>query len=322
MKRALTGIRPSGSVHIGNYLGMIKPALDLQKDYQCLYFLADLHAFTTVRDPLALKKDTLDQVAVWIALGLDYKKNILYRQSDIAEVTELAWYLACHTGMGFVEKAHAYKDAAAKNKEVNVGVFYYPILMAADILMYDADIVPVGKDQKQHVEMARDMAGSINATYGEGILKLPEVLIKEEVMTIPGLDGQKMSKSYNNILELMIPEKQLRKKIMTLTTDSTPLEEPKSMKNTLLGQYFNLFATNEGFNELEKKLKAGNYGWGNAKQDLFEVINNHIKPFRTKYDEIREDEKFLKSVLLEGQEKAKAISTPILNRVRTALGVN
>lgn len=321
MKRALTGIKTTGSIHIANYLGAIKPAIELQEEYECLYFLADLHSFTTVRNPEELKRDTLDQVAIWIASGLNHKKNLLYRQSDVSHVTELAWYLACHTGVGFMEKAHAYKDACAKNKDVNVGLFYYPILMAADILLFDADVVPVGKDQKQHVEMARDMAGSINAIYGEGILKLPEVKIKEDVMTIPGLDGQKMSKSYNNTIELMLPEKKLRKKIMSLTTDSTGLEEAKSMKDTTFGNFYNLFGTKDQFNDLEKRLNAGGLGWGHAKEELFEIINIQITPLREKYEEIRKDEAFLKEVLANGKNRALEISNKTLNRVRTALGV-
>ncbi len=323
MKRALTGIRTSGDIHIGNYLGAIKPALKLQNDYQCLYFLADLHSLTSQKDALLLQKSIYDQVALWIALGLDYKKHLLYRQSDLPNV-ELSWYLSCVTGVGFLEKAHAYKDSRAKNKDVNVGVFYYPILMAADILLYSPDVVPVGKDQKQHVEMARDIAGSFNATYGAGevILKQPEVMIAEEVMLIPGLDGQKMSKSYNNTIELMLPEKQLRKKIMSLTTDSTPLEDPKVLSGSVLGNLFKLFASQAQFNDLEKRLVAGGLGWGNAKEELFQAINQEISTARTKYEAIRADQKFLEDVLLEGKNKAWEIADPILRKVREAIGIS
>ena len=194
MKRSLTGIRPSGNPHLGNYLGSIKPALERQANFHCMYFIADMHSLTTLKNSDAMKSFTYDLVATWLALGFDPSKNIMYRQSDIPEVTELAWYLSCCTGMGLLEKSHAYKDALADNRDVNHGVFAYPLLMAADILLYEPDIVPVGKDQKQHVEMARDMAGSFNAAFNCSVLKLPEPIIDEKVMSIPGLDGRKMSK--------------------------------------------------------------------------------------------------------------------------------
>lgn len=319
-KRALTGIRPSGAIHIGNYLGMIKPALELQEDYQCLYFLADQHSLTTMRDPAELRSNILDQAATWIAVGLDYQKNIIYKQSDMPN-TELAWYLACHTGVGFLEKAHAYKDAKAKNKELNSGIMFYPILMAADILLYDTDLVPVGKDQKQHVEMARDMAGTINSLYGANTLKLPESKIKADVMTIPGLDGQKMSKSYNNTIPLMLPEKQLRKKVMSLITDSSDLEAKKSLENTALGGLFKLFADDDEYQDLEARLNAGGLGWGHAKDELFEAINREISPYRERYQELRADETFLNKVLADGAERAQEIVSPIMARVRKAIGL-
>lgn len=320
MKRALTGIRTSGEIHIGNYLGAIKPAIELQKDYECVFFLADLHSLTTMRDPDELRKNVLDQVATWVACGFDYKKNVLFRQSDLPSI-ELSWYLACSTGVGFLEKAHAYKDAATKNNDVNVGVFYYPVLMAADILLYDADIVPVGKDQKQHVEMTRDMAGSVNAIYGENTLKLPAVSIREEVMTVPGLDGQKMSKSYNNTIPLMLPEKPLRKKVMSIITDSTALEDSKTMDNSIFGEFFKLFSSKEEYDDLEKRLNAGGIGWGHAKEELFQAINKEVLPLREHYDEIRPDEKLLFKILEEGREKAEAIANPVIERVRKALGI-
>ena len=321
MKKSLTGIRTSGTVHIGNYLGAIAPALELQKEYHCLYFLADLHALTTVRDPQALKKDSLDQAALWLALGLDINMHVLWKQSDIPEVTELAWYLSCVTGFGFVEKAHSFKDAQANSRDINVGVYYYPLLMAADILLYDSDVVPVGKDQKQHVEMARDMAGAFNAVFGENILKLPEVRIREDVMTVPGLDGRKMSKSYNNTIELMLPEKDLRKKLMGLQTDSTPLEAPKSMKGTALGDLYKNFTTPEQFADLEKRLQAGGLGWGHAKDELFQAINKVIAPARDRFNDIRKDEAQLLKTLATGAAKARQIAEPVISRVRQATGV-
>ncbi len=320
MKRSLTGIRATGEVHLGNYLGTIREALNLQQEYECFYFIADLHSLTTNKDPEALRNQSYDVVATWLALGLDTGKHILYRQSDIPLVTEFSWYLSCVTGMGFLQKAHSYKDATAKGQEVNHGVFAYPLLMAADILMYEPDLVPVGKDQKQHVEMARDMAGSINATYGEGLLKLPEVHINETVMTIPGLDGRKMSKSYNNVIPLFCTEKQLRKKIMSITTDSTPLEEPKVLKGTLLADLFVHFATQDQYKDLESRLSTGGLGWGHAKQELFEVINEDLKDARERYFELRKDTAALDALLKTGRDKALEVGQPVLDRVREAIG--
>jgi tryptophanyl-tRNA synthetase len=236
-KRVLTGIRPSGNVHLGNFLGMIQPALSWQRQHECFFFMADLHALTTMKEPQKLLPYTLDAVATWVALGLDTTKHVLYRQSDIPEVMELTWYLSCVTGVGLLQKAHAYKDAAANSKEASLGVFYYPALMAADIILYDAHIIPVGKDQKQHVEIARDMAGSFNAVYGD-ILTLPQPAIEESVMTVPGLDGRRMSKSYNNEIPLFCSAKQLRKRVMSIQTDSSDMASPKSLKDTILGDYF------------------------------------------------------------------------------------
>ena len=319
-KVSLTGIRPSGTLHLGNYLGAIKPGLKLQEKYNCLYFIADMHSLTSTKNPKELSEWTYDIVATWLALGLDTNKHIIYRQSDIPMVTEFAWYLSCCTGVGLLQKSHAYKDAVANSKEVNHGVFAYPVLMAADILMYDADIVPVGKDQKQHVEMARDMAGSFNALFGEGIIKHPEVRIREEVMTIPGLDGRKMSKSYNNEIPLFCTEKQLRKKVMAITTDSTGLEDPKSMNDSLLGELFKLFATEDQYQDLEARLNKGGLGWGHAKEELFEAINQSIAEPRARYEELRPDVEGLEKTLSEGRKRAYDISHPVLLRVRRAVG--
>ncbi len=319
MKRALTGIRPSGDLHLGNLLGTIKPGLALGDTHQCFYFVADLHALTTMRNAKELRKFSYDVAAAWISLGLDPKKHTLWRQSDCPEVTELAWYLSCVTGYGFLEKAHAFKDAQSKDREVNHGVFAYPVLMAADILLYDPDVVPVGKDQKQHVEMTRDMAGSWNALFGE-TLKLPEVLIREEVMTIPGLDGQKMSKSYNNVIPVFAKEADLKKAVMSIVTDSTPVEAPKTMKGTLLGTFFDVCASKETKNDIEVKLKAGNFGWGHAKLALFEVLNEMLSPARKEYESLRSDEKKLEAILLEGRDKAKSVALNVLGRVREAAG--
>lgn len=319
-KRALTGLKPTGNLHLGNYLGALRPALELSKTYECIYFIADLHSLTQNRDANALASQTLDQVATWLALGLDTEKHILFRQSDVPSVTELTWYLSCVTGLGLLEKAHAYKDAQSKGLEINHGTFSYPVLMAADILLYDADIVPVGKDQKQHVEMARDMAGSLNALYGD-LLKLPEPLIQEEVMSIPGLDGRKMSKSYNNEVPLFCDENTLRKKIMSIKTDSTPLEEPKTLAGTLVGDLFALFGSREQLTDLTNRLAKGGMGWGHAKEELYLVINEHVKEMRTRYDHYRADEGLLRTELSKGSQRAQALASKTLGRVRNALGL-
>lgn len=319
-KLALTGLRATGNLHLGNYLGALRPALELSQTYECIYFIADLHALTSNRDADAIAAQTLDQVATWLALGLDVEKHILFRQSDVTQVTELMWYLSCVTNLGLLEKAHAYKDAAAQGQDVNHGVFAYPVLMAADILLYEPDVVPVGKDQKQHVEMARDIAGALNAIYGD-TLKLPQPLIREEVMLIPGLDGRKMSKSYNNEIPLFCDEKSLRKKLMSLKTDSTPMEEPKVLEGTVVGDLYKFFATHDQVADLTSRLARGGMGWGHAKDELFGVINDHVKEMRAQYVELRKDEKNLHGVLAQGAERARVRAQPTLNRVRHAFGI-
>lgn len=319
-KRSLSGIRPSGTLHLGNYLGMIRPGIERQSDYECLYFIADMHALTTNRNAAQLRSQTFDIVASWLALGFDAAKHLMYRQSDIPFVAEFAWYLSCTTGLGLLEKSHAFKDAQAQSRDLNHGVFAYPVLMAADIVMYDADIVPVGKDQKQHVEMARDMAGSFNAQYNGAYIKLPEPVIDERVMTIPGLDGRKMSKSYDNVIPLFCDEKSLRKTVLAIKTDSTALEAPKVLKGTLISDLFALFASKERYEDLDKRLAAGGLGWGHAKDELFQAINDHVKEPRERYTKLRADENMLSKVLDDGARRAFKIAEPVLNRVREAVG--
>ena len=318
-KRSLTGLRATGNLHLGNYLGAMKPALEFSRLHNCVYFIADLHALTSNRDPKALAEQTLDHLATWLAIGLDIERHILFRQSDLPH-TELSWYLSCVTNLGLLEKGHAYKDAVAQGADVNHGVFAYPVLMAADILLYDADIVPVGKDQKQHVEMARDIAGAFNAIYGD-VLKLPQPIIQEDVMLIPGLDGRKMSKSYGNEIPFICEEPLLRKKIMSIKTDSTPLEEPKTLNGTLVGDLYTHFTSPEQFADLADRLSRGGMGWGHAKEALFVAINDHVKEYRTRYQEIRPDERALRATLARGAEKARAIAMPVLERVRYAVGI-
>lgn len=321
IKRALTGIRPSGDLHLGNYLGTIKPALKLQEHFECIYFVADLHALTTIKNGALLSQYSFDIVASWLALGLDAEKHIIFRQSDIPLVTEYAWYLSCVTGVGFLEKAHAYKDASTQNKEVNHGVFAYPILMAADILLYEPDVVPVGKDQKQHVEMSRNMASSFNAAFSGEFIKLPEPLIEEKVMTIPGLDGRKMSKSYNNYIPIFCDEKTLRKKIMSLTTDSTPQEDPKELIGTLLGDLYSLFSDQNQFDDLKSRLIKGGMGWGHAKEELFVLINKELTEPREKYLKLRKNEKYLQDILAKSTKKGVEIAVENLNKVRKVAGM-
>jgi tryptophanyl-tRNA synthetase len=319
-KRSLTGLKPTGNLHLGNYLGALRPAFELSKTYDCIYFIADLHSLTQTRNAQELASQVLDQTATWLAIGLDTDKHILFRQSDVPCVTELTWYLSCVTGHGLLEKAHAFKDAQAKGLEVNMGTFCYPVLMAADILLYDTDVVPVGKDQKQHVEMARDMAGSLNAAFGE-LLVLPEAVIQEEVMLIPGLDGRKMSKSYNNEVPLFCDEKTLRKKLMSLKTDSTGMEEPKALDGSTVGDLFKLFATTAQYDDLSARLAKGGMGWGHAKEELFVAINDHVKEMRERYVACRKDEALLHRELAKGAEKAQAVASQTIKRVRQAVGL-
>jgi tryptophanyl-tRNA synthetase len=313
-------LKPTGNLHLGNYLGALRPAFELSKTYDCIYFIADLHSLTQTRNAQELASQVLDQTATWLAIGLDTDKHILFRQSDVPCVTELTWYLSCVTGHGLLEKAHAFKDAQAKGLEVNMGTFCYPVLMAADILLYDTDVVPVGKDQKQHVEMARDMAGSLNAAFGE-LLVLPEAVIQEEVMLIPGLDGRKMSKSYNNEVPLFCDEKTLRKKLMSLKTDSTGMEEPKALDGSTVGDLFKLFATTAQYDDLSARLAKGGMGWGHAKEELFVAINDHVKEMRERYVACRKDEALLHRELAKGAEKAQAVASQTIKRVRQAVGL-
>lgn len=320
MKRSLTGIRPSGNPHLGNFLGSIRPAIERQSDFHCMYFIADMHSLTSLKDPTALKSFTYDLVATWLALGFKPGHNIMYRQSDIPEVTELSWYLSCCTGMGLLEKSHAYKDALTANRDVNHGVFAYPVLMAADILLYEPDIVPVGKDQKQHVEMARDMAGSFNSAFKCAVLKLPEPVIDETVMSIPGLDGRKMSKSYGNEIPVFCSQAELKKLVMSIKTDSLALEAPKQLEGSLIAELFKHFASSEKYADLDNRLAAGGLGWGHAKIELFEAIDNFLSKPRELYNQIRPDITALDAILDDGAKQAREIANKVLNNVRKEVG--
>ena len=331
MKRILTGIKPTGSPHLGNYLGAIRPALALAQrpDAQALYFIADYHALTTVHDGDKLDALSREIAATWLAFGLDPEKVVFYRQSAVPEVFELAWIFACFTSKGWMNKAHAYKAkvaeaAAAGNPDpdagINMGLYEYPVLMAADIVLFDVDLVPVGKDQIQHVEIARDIAQRMNHVYGEGLLKLPEAQVDENTAIVPGLDGRKMSKSYDNTIPLFAPPKQLRKIVNKIVTDSTPPEAPKDPDTSMIFQLYRLFATPEQTAALRDRYQQG-IGWGEAKGALADVLEATLAGPRERYQALIADRAGLDAVLARGAERARAMAKPVLDRVRQAVGI-
>ena len=320
VKTSLTGIKPTNLPHLGNYLGAIRPALSLVDRYRTLYFIADYHALTTVRDAEKLRGYIRDVAASWLACGLDPERTLLYRQSDVPEVFELTWVLGCLLAMGQLERGHAYKDAVARGDSPSAGLFNYPVLMAADILLYDTDVVPIGKDQKQHLELTRDVALRLNHLYGENTLVVPEALITEAPL-VPGTDGEKMSKSRGNGIPLFEPPKNLRKVVMSIVTGSEALEDPKAAEGSTIYELYKL-VTPEQAPEIKQKLEAGGYGWGHAKQDLYEAIEVEIGPKREAYLEIRADEPKLDAILGDGADKARAIAHATMRRVRSAVGID
>lgn len=321
MSRILTGIQSSGRPHLGNLLGAIIPAIKLsqQSGNESFFFIADLHSLTTIKDA----KQRIDNVnavaAAWLAFGFDTEKNLLYRQSRIPEVCELAWYLSCFTPFPMLANAHSFKDKSEKLADVNAGLFTYPVLMTADIVLYDADFVPVGKDQRQHLEMARDIASSFNNTYGETFV-VPEAKIEETVTTIPGTDGQKMSKSYGNIIDIFLPDKELRKQIMSIVTDSTPMEAPKNPEKDNVFAIYRLVATAEQTETLRQKYLAGNFGYGHAKQELFELLISKYAKEREAFNFYMSNLPELEKKLQLGEKKAKDIAAITLAKVRRATG--
>ncbi len=321
MKRALTGIKPTGQVHLGNLLGAIRPALGLQQTFDSFYFIADYHALTSVEDAAALRQATRETTATWLALGLDPERTVLFKQSAVPEVCELAWILGCLIPMGMLDRGHAVKAARDGGFDPNVGTMYYPVLMAADILLYDSTIVPVGRDQKQHVEMARDMAIKANHRYGEGTLVVPDVSIQEEVAVVPGLDGRKMSKSYGNQIPLWAPEKQLRKLIMRIETDSLGVEDPKDPDTSNIYNLYKLFATPEQTANLRERYLAPGMGYGTAKQELFEAVNAQLAGPRESYEEWMAHPSRLDEVLAAGAERARKAANQTLTRIRTRVGL-
>lgn len=321
MPRILSGIKPTGRLHIGNYFGMMRPSIGWQEKGEAFYFIADYHALTTVHDAARLQADSRNVAIDFIACGLDPSRATLFRQSDVPQVTELSWLLSVVTPMGLLERCHAYKDAVAKGFAPSHGLFAYPVLMAADILIYDSDIVPVGKDQKQHVEVTRDIAIKINETFGADLLRLPEESILPELATIPGLDGQKMSKSYNNTIELFMEEKALRKRIMGIQTDSTPVEAPKDPATSSIVALYKLFASPADVATMEAEFRAGGVGYGDFKKRLFGAIWEYFADARERRAEIERDDDFIDTILDDGAARASAIASVTLARVRKAMGL-
>ncbi len=321
MARILTGIQSSGRPHLGNLLGAIIPAIKLsqQPGNESFFFIADLHSLTTIKDAAQRIANVNAVAAAWLAFGFDVKKNLLYRQSRIPEVCELTWYLNCFTPFPMLANAHSFKDKSDRLADVNAGLFTYPVLMTADIILYDANFVPVGKDQRQHVEMARDIASSFNNLYGETFV-LPEATIAEEMMTIPGTDGQKMSKSYGNIIDIFLPDKELKKQIMSIVTDSTPMEAPKNPDADNVFSIYKLIATTEQTEVLKQKYLAGNFGYGHAKQELYELIIQKYASEREAFNHYLHESADLESQLKQGEEKARVIANAMLNKVRNKLG--
>jgi tryptophanyl-tRNA synthetase len=321
MARILTGIQSTGVPHFGNILGAIQPLIELsnQSENEAFAFVADLHSLTTIRNAEDRKMNTKAVVAAWIACGFDYKKNTLYLQSDVPEVTELTWYLSCFAPYPMLANAHSFKDKGDRMNEVNAGLFTYPVLMAADIIGYDAHFVPVGKDQIQHLEITRDIASSFNNIYGETFI-IPEAKVDDNVKLVPGTDGQKMSKSYGNTINIFLPEKELKKQIGTIVTDSTPLEVPKNPDTCNVFALYRLIATPEQQTQMRNKYLAGNYGYGHAKAELLELMLSYFSKERETYTRLMENEAELESILAEGATKARKIITEVIHKVRIKLG--
>lgn len=328
--RVLTGIKPTGSPHIGNLLGAIRPALALaNQGLEAMYFIADYHALTTIKDAKELRQLTYEVAAAWLAFGLDPERTLFYRQSDIPEIFELAWVFTCFTSKGWMNKAHAYKAIVAEREAagetdvdaaINMGLYCYPILMAADILAFDVDLVPVGRDQVQHVEIARDIGQRINHTYGREVLRLPKAKIDDNTATVPGIDGRKMSKSYGNQIPLFAPPKQLKKIVSSIVTDSLPPEAPKDPDSSTIFAIYKAIATPEETRALAERFRAG-IGWGDAKKLLFERIEAEVAEARTRYEALMADTAKIDALLAAGAAKARVTARATLDRVRSAIGI-
>lgn len=319
--RVLSGVQPSGKLHIGNYFGMMKPALALQEEHDVFLFIANYHAQTTVQDGALLREYTKDIAIDFLACGLDPAKTTFYRQSDVPAVHELTWLLSVVCPMGLLERAHSFKDKTARGIAANHGLFAYPVLMSADILCVNADIVPVGRDQKQHLEIARDLAGKFNRLYGEEVFKLPDAMIRDEVAVVPGVDGQKMSKSYDNTIELFAPPKKARKTIMKVVTDSKGLEEPKDPDTCNVFALYKLFASEDEQAELAARYRAGGMGYGDAKKALHEKFEETFGPMREKREALENDPDYVEDVLRDGAKRASEVILPIVQHARQAVGL-
>ena len=324
--RILSGIQPSGVLHIGNYFGMMRPAIALQAEGEAFYFIADYHALTSVRDPKALRENIRRVALDFLACGLDPERAALFRQSDVPQVTELAWILSTIAPMGLLERSHSYKDKLARGMPPSVGLFSYPVLMAADILIYDSDVVPVGKDQKQHIEITRDLVVKINETFGQSepdgqIFKLPEPRIQAATEVVPGIDGQKMSKSYGNNIDIFGDEKEMRKRVMSIVTDSTPVEAPKDASRSTIFQLYSLVASKSEIAGMRERFQKGGTGYGNFKKELFEKLWEYFTPMRERREEILADKSFIDNVLARGAKRANEIADQVMTRVRKRVGL-
>lgn len=319
-QRVLTGSRPSGTPHIGNYLGAYRPLIELQRSYDFFFFLADFHTLNANDTPAQMRAQSLEMIATLIACGLDPTHGLIYAQSSVPEVTELAWMIACQAPYGMMTRAHSFKDAQAKGLDVNMGVFNYPILMAADILLFDADVVPVGQDQKQHLEMTRDFAQRFNNRYGEHLL-LPEPLISEDVAVVPGQDGEKMSKSKNNYVSIFATDKEWKKQVMAIVTGTASLEEPKDPATCNVYGLYKLLATPEQAAVMAAKYRQGSYGYGHAKLELLETLKERFGPLRDRYDDLMKHPDDLRDVIFSGSRKARELAKAKLERLQTAMGL-
>ena len=318
--RILSGIQPSGKLHIGNYFGAIRQHLELQADNEAFYFIADYHALTSSPEPDDLKKDSLGVTMDYIALGLDTERTVFWRQSDVPEVTEFAWILSCITPMGLLQRCTSYKDKVAQGLSPNHGLFAYPVLQAADILIFNSDLVPVGADQKQHIEVTRDIAIKFNNTFGP-ILTIPKEHILKSVAVVPGIDGQKMSKSYDNTIGIFEPEKMVRKKVMSIVTDSTPVEDPKDPEKCNIFALLKLVAGDDELAEWKDKYRSGGTGYGTVKKRLVELLCEYFRPYREKRKELENNLDFVERVLKTGAQKASAVARKTLAQVRQAVGL-
>jgi tryptophanyl-tRNA synthetase len=318
--RILSGLQPSGALHIGNYFGMMQPAIALQAEGEALYFVADYHALTSLRDPEALRANSRRIALDFLACGFDPERATLFRHSDVPQVTELAWILSTVAPMGLLERAHSYKDKLARGISPTVGLFSYPVLMAADILIYDSDVVPVGKDQKQHIEITRDLAVKMNETYGQ-IFKLPEPRIRAATETVPGIDGQKMSKSYGNNIDIFGDEKETRKRVMSIVTDSSPVEAPKDPTQSTIFKLYSLVASKDEVADMHERFSKGGTGYGDFKKQLFEKLWEYFAPMRKRREAILKDKSYIDDVLARGAKRANEIADQVMARVRQAVGL-